>query len=478
MALDSVLENLISTSCWDEAIQYCRKQSANEPFNCVWNLYEGIVHEEKRDNKEAEASYKKAYLIDNDLGRHAIHLKEMYTFLFQTKKTPGYLQKLKFISCLHPKDDDLLRYIIEQDSTYRNYQTPEIVFFTGTLPRKTFSPDSLKTEGLGGSETAFVVMAQKLKERGFKVACFCNTPVRKNYNGVDYFPIVDYYAFQLVHQYPLLIASRFLYPISNSRLKNHNILWLHDMEMPLHENVQSELDKLQRIFVLSDYQKKFVQEQFKIPEEKLFRTTNGFLSEHFDPHFVAKPNRRLFYMSRPERGLAEAIRVFKALRHKYADLELHVCTYTNSKSIEDDPELAPFREDLKTPNLIFHGSQPKEKLYSLLKESSILLYPNTSYRETSCITAMEAMACGIPVVTSNRGALPETLNQGGIIVPYNMNHDQLVIDLAKAVDLLLTDTSTWETCSKNGKVYAWSHYLWDQVADQWAALIRDQGWTQ
>ena len=38
------------------------------------------------------------------------------------------------------------------------------------------------------------------------------------------------------------------------------------------------------------------------------------------------------------------------------------------------------------------------------------------FAETSCITATEALACGLPWISTDRGALPETLRDAGVLV--------------------------------------------------------------
>ena len=60
--------------------------------------------------------------------------------------------------------------------------------------------------------------------------------------------------------------------------------------------------------------------------------------------------------------------------------------------------------------LVFHERVSREQMADLMNQSSCLVVP--SLIETFSVVALEAMACGRPVVASNRGGIPEVVRDG------------------------------------------------------------------
>ncbi|GAF88077.1 unnamed protein product, partial [marine sediment metagenome] len=58
-------------------------------------------------------------------------------------------------------------------------------------------------------------------------------------------------------------------------------------------------------------------------------------------------------------------------------------------------------------NIRHVGNLTKEQLYKEYQAATVYFYP-TNFLEVSCITAMECMACGLPMIFNGIGALPET----------------------------------------------------------------------
>ena len=68
-------------------------------------------------------------------------------------------------------------------------------------------------------------------------------------------------------------------------------------------------------------------------------------------------------------------------------------------------------------DVTFKGRLSKPDLASVLMESDVCLYP-CNFFETFCLTALECQAAGVPVVTSEFGALATTLAPGaGVKIP-------------------------------------------------------------
>jgi glycosyltransferase involved in cell wall biosynthesis len=83
------------------------------------------------------------------------------------------------------------------------------------------------------------------------------------------------------------------------------------------------------------------------------------------------------------------------------------------------------------------------------------------------IPVLEAMACGTPVLTSNRSALPEVAGDAGLLVdPYDT---QAISDgLAE----LLTSQSLRDELARRGLDRA-QRFTWRQVAEQTVRVYRE-----
>ena len=100
-----------------------------------------------------------------------------------------------------------------------------IAFATGGLP---FNGHTLKTKGLGGSETALIYMAKALADRGHDIDVFCQCDAPGRYDNVSYYHAPDIERHFLSTPYDVFIVSRwtpFLKVKGNVGLR---VLWCHD----------------------------------------------------------------------------------------------------------------------------------------------------------------------------------------------------------------------------------------------------------
>jgi glycosyltransferase involved in cell wall biosynthesis len=126
----------------------------------------------------------------------------------------------------------------------------------------------------------------------------------------------------------------------------------------------------------------------------------------------------LAYTSTPFRGLDILLDVFERLHKRAAAARLRVYSSMGIYFAEekDDPYRELYARCRSMSGAEYVGALPQPRLAEALKPAWILAYPNT-FVETSCIAVMEAMACGMHVVTSGLGALPETTSGLGTLLP-------------------------------------------------------------
>jgi glycosyltransferase involved in cell wall biosynthesis len=60
-------------------------------------------------------------------------------------------------------------------------------------------------------------------------------------------------------------------------------------------------------------------------------------------------------------------------------------------------------------NVTWLGRLPSERVFALMKDARVLVFPSIGY-ESAPMTILEAFACGLPVIASNVGPLPEIVD--------------------------------------------------------------------
>src|SRR5262249_30175154 len=118
------------------------------------------------------------------------------------------------------------------------------------------------------------------------------------------------------------------------------------------------------------------------------------------------------------------------------------------------------------------GSIPQPQLMQHLSRTGLLLYPNT-FAETSCMAAIEAQACGAVVITTARGALTETIENGktGICLTGEPASPDYRRDFITTVRRLLENPSRLEEMSRAARDRAFRFYPWSTIASEWTNIF-------
>ncbi len=121
---------------------------------------------------------------------------------------------------------------------------------------------------------------------------------------------------------------------------------------------------------------------------------------------------------------------------------------------------------LDPARVVLPGWIPDEDLVPLLSGASI--YACSSMHEGFGLPVIEAQACGVPVVSSNRGALAETLGNCGLLFdPTDVD------DFANALHRLAVDDILRARFASDGPRRVAEHFTWDRVARETLAVYAE-----
>jgi glycosyltransferase involved in cell wall biosynthesis len=138
----------------------------------------------------------------------------------------------------------------------------------------------------------------------------------------------------------------------------------------------------------------------------------------------------------------------------------------------------PYAEKLKSQadvlgladRLVLAGYIPQAQLRRFYSLGKIAVFPSQG-EEALGLSAAEAMACGLPVVASNLGGLPEVVGaDAGVLIP-----PQNPEALANALNELLDDESTRRDMGRAGRARVESGFSWQACAARLEAGMMGPG---
>lgn len=181
----------------------------------------------------------------------------------------------------------------------------------------------------------------------------------------------------------------------------------------------------------------------------------------------------LAYTSMPARGLDRLILAWPGILDAHPGAELQIFSDMKMYTAENPAPIAQLLSfAAASPGVVHVGSVPQPDLAQAMRASLILAYPNT-VPETSCIVAMEAMAAGCIVMTSDLGALPETLHGHGVLMPYEddayLHADTFARETTRVLHDLKSQWLSGELETRLAHQARWvnENYVWSKRAVEW-----------
>lgn len=354
------------------------------------------------------------------------------------------------------------------------------VIYAGGIP---FDGDTINTRALGGSETAAYYVGRELAARGHRVVMFTEIDHPSTKEGVLYQPVGQrtqkhplgtnwhFYVEHTPHDVNIIqrVPSGFYF----ANQAKVNLWWTHDLATSrARDAVTGSLWQIDRIMPVSNWFKDQIVEVWDVEPSIVSPIHNGVDYELFErialkDNSVESPEIKMIYCSRPERGLENLVApggIMEQLAEKAPHIKLEVCGYDH-KVDPLEGYYAFLRERIdELPNCEHIGSLTKQALAEkMCTDTDIWCYP-TEFEEVSCITAMEAMAAGLYIMTTDTGALRETIGSYTNCSIYRYKDSEEIVK--KFVDTL----SKWKNKFRRKPLRP---YPWARAVDEIEEIVDD-----
>ncbi len=190
------------------------------------------------------------------------------------------------------------------------------------------------------------------------------------------------------------------------------------------------------------------------PSDRTFRATYDLNRPYILALATQEPRKNL-------ESVIEGYDIFRARGGRQLPLVLSGVEGWKTKLLQDRIQKSRFKDDI-----LVLGYVPEKHKPALFRGSVCFVFP--SFYEGFGLPALEAMACGIPVISSANSSLPEVIGSSGVLIdPFNVN------DVASALHELIDEpegTTLRQNLTQRAVVQA-NNFNWKKTAEATLAAL-------
>jgi glycosyltransferase involved in cell wall biosynthesis len=223
--------------------------------------------------------------------------------------------------------------------------------------------------------------------------------------------------------------------------------------------------KSDKIVTVSHFEKNRIGEFFGMKDDKRLTAIYNGVSTHFKPitdeselkrvkEKYHLPDQFFFFLGNtdPKKNTIGTLKAFSEfLKQSKADYKLVMLDYDTN---ELEKLLIEIGDKDLIKNIVLTGYVINTDLPAIYSLCTIFLYP--SLRESFGIPMLEAMGCGVPVITSNTSSMPEVAGDAAHII--NPHRPE---EITQAIIKILADATYYEALCKKGiernKLFSWKN---------------------
>jgi len=244
-----------------------------------------------------------------------------------------------------------------------------------------------------------------------------------------------------------------LFPSIPLVLTLHDIIYLEKLDMAgtWYQNfgniyrrwvVPSAVRKAKAIITVSEFEKKVMLNRLQIPEDKI-KVIHNAVNSRFNNYYLADevekfrkslglPDKFILFLGNtaPKKNTKNTIDAYiKYIVNATAPLPMVILDYSREMVFE---QLQQSGYAKLVDYFVFPGYVLPDQMPLMYNSATLFIYP--SLRESFGLPILEAMACGVPVITSNTSSMPEVAGGAALLI------DPLdVTDMANAIERVLSN---------------------------------------